>query len=348
MFRTYLFALLALSATLRMSGQNWEIISEKLIAGVNDTSFSNRTLNRRIGSMAVMPNTGDVFLVLNGDHPVYVSRDQGKSWKPVKGKNTVGRIYGGFGINIDPVTSRMIAFTIVQKKHWPTRGLILSGKKGKVLTEFSRPAKSHDGWTWGMAAWEQEVPRVILGKEHHAWIVMWLSKDGGKTWEKLDFTSRNPGVIDTNTFVAGKDDGIYRSADQGKTWEKVSGFITTGKNPVRYGKNYYWTTEKGLVVTRDRGETWELQGEPLEGALWGPYFGTSENSIMVVNREGYHITRDRGIHWEKVADFFVIPESNAGGKYNVMHPTNSYGWDEKRGIIYAAGLGGHAYKLKIR
>ena len=341
---SFLFFLLNVSSGW---SQQWQNITEDLLAEIGDTTFSKSTLNRNVGALAVLPESGDLLLVLNGDHPIYRSKNQGKSWKPLNNANPVGRAYGSFSFNIDPVTSRTALFMIVQKKRGPVKGLVLS-EKGKVLTEIGRPYESHDGYTWGMVAWEQDNPQVILGKEHHAWVVMWLSKDGGKTWEKLDFESRNPGVIDARTFVAGKDDGgIFRSGDQGKSWEKVAGFKVTGKNPVRYGDNFYWTTEEGLIISRDKGKSWEILGEPLKGALWGPYFGNSENSIMVVNEEGFFITRNHGKSWKKVAGFFVIPDSNAGGKYNVMHPTNSYGWDEKRGIIYAAGLGGHAYKLKL-
>ena len=51
--------------------------------------------------------------------------------------------------------------------------------------------------------------------------------------------------------------------------------------------------------------------------------------------------------WQKVAAYFAPPNANQEGEYNVMHPTNSNGWDAKNNIIYAAGLGGQAYRLKL-
>ena len=345
-YSTFIFIfLLFLVFTSSLSAQkinDWEPITEDLLTSINDTSFAKDPLNRKVGTLAVVPGSGDLFLVLNGEHAVYKSKNQGKSWRKINDASTKGRAYGSFSTNIDVANSRLAIFMIVQKKNRPARGLILE-RNGKVLTEIGKPDTSHDGWTWGMPAWDN--PDVILGKEHHAWVVLWLSEDGGESWEKLDFESRNPGVIDSQTFVAGNDDGIYRSADQGKTWNKVSDFVVTGKNPVKYGDNFYWTTNEGVIVTKDGGKSWNVLGEPINGALWGPYFGSSEASMMIVNEEGFFITKNGGETWNKAADFFTIPDAANDGKYNVMHPTNSYGWDEKRNIIYAAGLGSNAYRL---
>jgi len=325
--------------------QEWEVLTEKLFSEGENPEFADDTFNRKLGGLLAKPN-GELLLVRNGQHPIYRSRNQGKTWKPLKGVETKGRAYGSFSFSYDYATGKTAIFMIVQQKHSPAQGLVLS-PKNHVLTTIGKPSDNHDGWTWGMPAWEQASPQLILGKEHHKWVIMWVSRDGGSTWQQLDFKSRNPGVIDAQTFVAGNDDGIYRSADQGENWQKVADFVVTGKNPIRYGQNFYWTTEQGVIWSQDQGKSWELLGNALEGVLWGPYFGTTENSMMVVNAQGFYISTDHGETWEQYAEFFAPPSSNRDGQYNVMHPTNSYGWDEKRGIIYAAGLGGHAYRLRL-
>lgn len=326
--------------------QEWEMITGELFADGENPEYADDPFNRMLGGL-FCTSDGELWLVRNGQHPIYRSTDQGKSWQPLENTETIGRAYGSFSFSPDYASGQLAVFMIVQKKHTPAQGLILSAD-GEVMAEIGKPNQEHDGWTWGMAAWEQENPQVILGKEHHKWVVMWLSQDGGESWQKLDFTSRNPGVINARTFVAGNDDGIYRSADQGQSWEKVSDFIVTGKNPIRYGNNFYWTTEEGVIWSQNKGKSWQLLGEKLPGALWGPYFGRNEQSFMVVNQDGFHITTDHGQSWRKVADYFAPPNANVEGAYNVMHPTNSYGWDENRGILYAAGLGAHAYRLKFK
>lgn len=327
-----------------LSAQNWENITARLLHQIGDTTFQNDPFNRRVGNIVVQPKTGDLFLVLNGGHPVYRSKTRGRNWKALKGTAVQGRSYGGFATSLDYNTNRMAFFMIVQKSQLPARGVLLSSK-GKFLGEIDKPP--HDGWTWGMPAWEQKDIRVLLAKEHHAWVVMWKSVDGGTTWEKLRFESRNPGVISEQIFVAGNDDGIYRSTDQGESWVKVSDYIVNGKTPIRYGSNYYWTVPDGVLVSKDAGKTWEVFGEPISDALWGPYFGRSQKELMVVTPDGFFISYDGALTWKKAAGFFKIPKAQFEGKYNIMHPTNSYGWDAKRKIIYAAGLGGDAYKIKF-
>mgnify|MGYP001033596817 CR=1 FL=1 len=343
----HLFLLVLWAGLIRYSplkAQDWHPITEALFERVHiNPDFYEDPLNRRTGALAVSPATGNLTLVLNGNHPVYLSKDQGESWKAMD-VSTQGRAYGSFSINQDPETARQAIFMIVQKKQLPAQGLIID-KKGHEITQIGKPGSNHDGWTWGMPAWDN--PQVILGKEHHAWVVLWLSKDGGQSWTRLDFESRNPGVIDSKTFVAGNDDGIYFSENQGEKWDRVADFKVTGKTPVRYGQNFYWTTEEGVIISSDQGKSWQLLGEKVPGALWGPYFGRNQSSMMVVNQEGFQVTTDHGENWEKVAAFFAPPHSAHDGKYNVMHPTNSYGWDQKRGILYAAGLGGHAYKMAL-
>ena len=326
--------------------QEWQVITEDLFDEGENPEFTDDPFNRRLGALLCLPN-GDLLLHRNGQHPLYRSNNQGKSWQAVENTETLGRAYGSFSFSYDYESGRVAIFTIVQKKGRPAQGLLLSAK-GEVIKKIGKPSQEHDGWTWGMPAWEQSEPQIILGKEHHKWVIMWLSRDGGQSWQKLDFKSRNPGVIDAQTFVAGNEDGIYRSVDQGESWEKVSDFVVSGKHPIRYGNNFYWTSDKGVIWSGDSGESWQLLGQSLKGLLWGPYFGRSEQSLMVVNQQGFHISTDHGRSWKKVADFFAPPDSNVEGQYNVLHPTNSYGWDEKRGILYAAGLGGHAYKLKIK
>lgn len=328
------------------SAQEWEMITDKLFAEGEKPEFAEDPFNRKLGGLFCMPD-GDLWLVRNGQHPVYRSTDQGESWQPIPETETIGRAYGSFSFSPDYSSGRLAIFMIVQQKHRPAQGIILSSD-GEVLAKIGKPSEAHDGWTWGMPAWEQEKPQVILGKEHHKWVVMWLSKDGGQNWQKLDFTSRNPGVINAQTFVAGNDDGIYRSADQGASWQKVADFVVSGKNPIRYGDNFYWTTEEGVIWSQDEGKSWQLLGKSLPGTLWGPYFGNSEQSFMVVNEDGFYISNDHGLSWKKVADYFAPPNANVDGAYNVTHPTNSYGWDETRAILYAAGLGAQVYKMKLK
>ncbi len=323
--------------------REWENISTQLFDQLPRATEYENVLERRVGALTVMPATGDLFLILNNDAGVFHSGDAGDTWRRT-GARMTGRSYGAYSVSLDPLTNRFAIFRIVLETD-KTAVNAMTLDNGNTWQSFGKP--DHDGWTWGMPNWTAAHPKTILAKEHHAWIIMWLSTDGGRSWTQLDFKSRNPGLLNDSTIIAGNDDGIYRSIDRGQTFAKVSDFVVTGKIPTRYGDNYYWTTADGVIITRDFGNTWELVSSPLPDALYGPFFGHSERQMLVVNNQGFFITRDEGTTWKKVADTFADPDSNNKGQYNVMHPTNSHGWDATRNIIYAAFLGGDAYRLKL-
>jgi len=343
-----LLAVVVLLTTSLVAAQQWEDISAPLFDQTVRLDTSDDVFNRGVGGILVLPPTGELLAVTNGINGLFISHDQGETWKEAAGAKLSGRNYGGFGINYDYERGRYAIFMIARSSEQSATSIIYSGADQGFI-HFQEPTDvQHDAWTWGMPDWSKDSIQVILGKQHHAWVKLWLSKDAGRSWELLDFESRNPGVINDSVFVAGNDDGIYRTTDQGKSWTKINQWQVMGKNPVKYNSDFYWTTTEGLIYSSDLGKTWHLKGSALKDVLWGPYFGQDQDHILVVNQDGFYITNNGGKTWNKVAEFFTIPDSNRGGEYNVMHPTNSYGWDWQNQVIYAAGLGGRIYRLRLQ
>src|SRR5207248_1183494 len=71
--------------------------------------------------------------------------------------------------------------------------------------------------------------KTLLAGGHETTQKLWLSVDSGQNWEDIGPRlpssagwSSDPWIIDTNTFLVGVNQGIYRSEDAGKTWNKVS------------------------------------------------------------------------------------------------------------------------------
>ncbi len=290
------------------------------------------------GNITVLPGSGEVFLVPMGTTGMYRSEDMGETWTRVEGADVTGRLYGEFTVDMDPCTGGMLVGTI-NMKGVKDPVCAFRPRAGAKWTTFHNPG--HDGWTWGMADWASDEPSVFLLKEHHTPGHLWLSTDRGANWTKLDFVARRLGVIDATTFVANTDEGMFRSVDQGRTWVKVAAFITTAKTPVRWGDAFYWLTDEGVIVTRDKGASWQRWGAKISGGLWGPYVGRDDEEMMIVNREGFHVTVDAGRTWTKIAEFYVPGEQDAESldkTYNVQHPTASFGWDPRRGVIYAARM----------
>ncbi|MFP4380577.1 MAG: WD40/YVTN/BNR-like repeat-containing protein [Candidatus Sumerlaeia bacterium] len=314
----------------------WEELSPNIQASVADYADAKEGVPP-CGTLAVLPGSGELYLTANGEHGLFHSTDHGESWERIPEADVKGRTYGGFSTNVDPETGRMILFTVkVKNVPFPTGAMTVDG--GKTWTPVNRA--ENDGYSWGMADWSVRNPKVVLAKQHHGPAWLWLSKDGGQTWKRLDFQSREPGVIDTNTFVAWKPEteneegGIYRSIDQGKTWDKVSDIAITGKTPFRYGGNFYWTCRDGVAVSRDQGKTWQLCGAKVPGALWGPYFGRSEKEMMVVSQDGFFATDDGCRTWTKLHDFYMTGDEENNPSYNITHPTSSFGWDPEKGYLY--------------
>ncbi len=352
MKKTILALLMTTAAMIWLTGCNsfpdkvseWQSLSSRVAEQIPELKISDEAGFSATGSLYVNPMNGDIYIVGNGIDRFVRSRDRGETWKRVKDVPLSGRTYGGFSINFDPQTGGMLAFT-VKIKNVSDPQMAMSTDGGKNWTLFKKPElEKHDGFSWGMANWADDEVNVILAKRHHGAPQQWLSTDAGQTWKQLDFLCRNPGVINATTFVAGIDDsvsdvenGIYLSTDQGESYEKVSDYTVTGKFPVRWDDRFYWVVDDGLIVTRDGGRTWQHTGGKLDGGLWGPYFGRSEDEIMIVGKGGFYVTRDRGKSWQHILDFTVPGDKTDLMKsYNIMHPTASFGWDPAHDTLYAA------------
>lgn len=325
---------------------DWEDVSSGIFEMLPvQTSHQNR-LFRGVGNLITIPGSGELFVTLNGEHGMFRSSDGGQNWAraqaPVR-----GRAYGGFSASLDPATGRFAVFMITGPVT-PMSAMTTDG--GKSWMPITRPTGiRHDGWTWGSADWASRDPQVILGKQHHDLTAFWLSRDRGQTWTKIPFRSRNPGVVDEGVLVAtggAEGNGIFRSEDQGATWTQVSAARIHGKTPVRWGNRMYWTGEDGVIVSEDAGRTWGLLGSSVRGALWGPHFGRKRESMMVVAQDGFYISTDDGVKWRRVAPWFGGGAGDAV-RYDIMHPTISFGWDEVCGLLYCAPVGGGVYRRKI-
>jgi hypothetical protein len=175
------------------------------------------------------------------------------------------------------------------------------------------------------------------------------------------------GVADATTLLRGEEPakrdiprpGIFRSTDFGQTWTKVSDYTLYGTSPVHYGSNIYWTAKEGVVVSRDGGKTWSVCGSPVANIVFGPYFGKSEQEMMVVSAKGFHITKDGGRSWTVAAPFFVPPAIPGAWEPNTSilapetkpeHWTGAmwcFGWDAGKDLLYVQTFAGHVWKLQL-
>ena len=157
------------------------------------------------------------------------------------------------------------------------------------------------------------------------------------TWTNLDKGFTAVGIFDKNTLMASKGKGLLRSEDGGQAWNQVSEVDPAGRVMRVYKGVGYWTTDRGLLVSKDQGRTWAIQGQEVS-AVFGPYFGKAADHMVVVGKQGWHETRDSGQSWQVVAP--LPPELNVG----LVGP--NYAWDPQANIFYASSMGKDTLKYE--
>ncbi len=154
----------------------------------------------------------------------------------------------------------------------------------------------------------------MLGNQHDGGGRALLSKNAGKSWklvaagvESRAGSSIGVGVVDSDTLLLHRRDnsGIERSTDEGKTWTQVSKLNPRSRVTVVLNGVVYWAGAEGLLVSRDKGKTWQVQGAPVD-AIQGPFFGKDERHIVVVGTKGFSETKDGGKTWENVLPLSLL------------------------------------------
>ena len=288
--------------------------------------------------------TGDVSLIVP-DQGVWRSQDKGRTFARVDGSNIGGRCETGYALNTDPAGKRA-AFFMLDGQSGMTLG---NGKTWSVFGQHGR------GWDFGVVDWSEKSPHDILAIHNESGQEIHRSADGGKTWKLLGKDFIAIGIFDSNAYVASQGNGIVRSVDGGVTWMKVSDLTPTGRTLCVVKGIGYWIAHEGLLVSRDKGETWQPQGSKIEAA-WGPFFGRDETKITLVGRRnketGIWQTEDAGKTWNLAAPFpefgaKIRPDRTpskqwaAGWFYN-------FGWDWKNHLFYASYMGNPTFACKTK
>lgn len=301
---------------------------------------SGQVFTRRCVGMAVVPS-GEIFM-LTSAKGICVSADQGATWTVAENNHATGRCETDFDMSVAyPYDGRLAFFAIDG-----TGGITLDG--GRSWRPFARIRRNFE---FADLDWQRPEPQTVFGLTHEPYFRA-LSADGGRTWKQLTETQTQQdclGVVDAATLVRASYNvpGISLSSDGGQSWAEVAAYRVLGRRPTHYGKQVYWTTTEGVIVSSN-GKDWTLTGKGPEGADFGPYFGASDQEFMVVSRTAFSLTRDGGKTWKEVARSFAPPEMFRGPRVNQAGHFNYFGWDPKRDLLYASGIGGSIYKLQVQ
>lgn len=331
---------------------NWENVAEDFLkqVGANDV----KTVYRRRSQGLIVTPTGDLFL-LTGSQGVCVSKDQGATWSVVADNHIDGLCgYGsGFDSSVSlpyPYDGRMAFFCFDGKGETSGGMSVDGGKTWKPFAKFKR------GFEFGDVDWSDKDAKTLYGVTHEPYFSIY-SNDGGTSWQRLDMSETGAakegygrnycvGVVSAKTFVRYNpqvEGGILEvSEDAGQSWTKVPmAYHILNHQAVHYGKKLYWTAAEG-VITSDDGKNWTLTGPGAEAAIFGPYFGASEQEFVVVSDKSFLKTTDGGKTWKPIAKVFKPTDVFAH-----LKPTY-YGWDSKNDILYLSGNGSSVFRLRLR
>ncbi|MEI6236635.1 MAG: hypothetical protein WCT04_26555 [Planctomycetota bacterium] len=324
----------------------WENVSNEFYKSIGVYDMKSAFMRRTVG-MAVAP-TGDVFVLTTGPG-ICASKDHGKTWSVVPDNKITGRCETGFGSTIAyPYDGRVAFFTIDG-----TGGVTLDA--GQTWRPFARIVRNFD---FADIDWSTKDPQTILGLAHEPYFTV-LSTNGGRAFQQIYKEAEAPnavqkttkqyrfGLFDADTLLRYHPDAgvIATSTDAGKTWNDGPKFKLLGRRPSHFGKNIYWTTSDGVIMS-ENGKDWKRIGSEMPQAFFGPFFGNSESEMMVVTEKGFFITRDGAKTWTNVAPLFLVPDGYAK-KIDAFGSFMYFGWDAANNILYASQLGGSCFRLKL-
>jgi photosystem II stability/assembly factor-like uncharacterized protein len=322
-----------------LRGETWTPVTESLL---ERATAKDAKLIWPGGCSGVVVNrlTGDVTVKVVG-HGLWRSSDQGKSWIRLDKNIISGRDETGWATNTDQNSpTRVASFSLDGTAGWTA-----DGKEWEKFTDLGR------NWDYGSVDWGEKVPKTIIAAKHETDPPgeVYVSSDGGINWKLLSIHLQKDrgqtsmvGAMGGNILIYSRGEGIQRSTDLGKTWTEVSPINPLTRLPVLFSGVHYLGTEKGLLVSKDKGATWQAQGAPVD-IFQGPFFGSDQKEMMVVGESGIHLTKDAGATWRRVADLkpkeqdFLFTADWFG----------CYAWDPVNQLVYASSMGNPVFKLSL-
>jgi hypothetical protein len=321
------------------AAETWADISSTLVQRLTN---SGTKLGWPGGCSGVVANrlNGEVTIKVIGCG-LWRSSDKGQTWQRIDDNTISGRDETGWATSVDHDTpTRMASFSLDGSAGWTT-----DGRTWKRFTTLGR------NWDFGSVDWSAPVPKTIIAAKHETSPPgeVYLTTDGGTTWKKLSiYVGENRdrismvGALDGTTVVYGKGEGIYRSTDSGGAWTKVSSANPQTRIPVLVRGTHYLGTATGLLVSKDKGATWQPQGAAAN--IWqGPFFGRDEKEIVVVGKEGILITTNAGETWTRAAGL----KPKEGGFIFSPNWFGCYAWDPVNHTLYSSAMGNPVYKLDL-
>ncbi|HNS47522.1 MAG TPA: YCF48-related protein, partial [Bacteroidales bacterium] len=316
-----------------------DTIKSSFFSGLKFRSVGPAFTSGRIADFAVNPDDHNEYFVAVASGNIWKTVNNGTTFEPVFDN------YGAYAIGclaLDPSNHSIIWAGTGENNHqrslgygdgvyksvdggksWKNMGLKESRQIGKILIH---PRNSNivyvaaEGSVWG--------PGGDRG--------LYMTCDGGKTWDKILSVSENTGINemvmdprDPDVIYAsseqrrrhvytkiggGPETAIYKTTDGGKNWDKLTSGLPSGHmggiglaispvNPdVVYAIIEAAEGQGGFYRSVNRGATWEKMSDHHEsGQYYNEIFCDPKDVEKVYSVETFsHVTKDGGRTWQRV------------------------------------------------
>jgi len=156
---------------------------------------------------------------------IYKSTDGGENWRKLKSGLPSGHV-GGMGIAVSPVNTDYV-YAIIEAEG-KTGGFFRSTDKGESWKKMGAHVSSGQYYN------EIYCDPIDVNKVYSVETVSHVTKDGGKTWQKLSNKGRHVDdhalwidPTDTKHFLIGGDGGVYETYDGGQNYRHMSNLPVT-------------------------------------------------------------------------------------------------------------------------
>lgn len=224
----------------------------------NGKDWSRLRIQRNdINHLAPMSTYNENIVICHNDD-IYLSEDDGKRWKEIKG--LTGQYITAISMN-----SKGNIFIITDNKLYKSS----KQKDGWILVNdsyFDKPYIS--------------IKNLIINSDDNIIVVdydsVYISKDDGKNWEKMQlpfFEVISSSFVDNenNIYLGSYRNGILYSSNNGKSWENIGTSLTElyGSlpriNSIDVSSNgiIFITTDRNAYYSTNQGEKWYSLNEGL-------------------------------------------------------------------------------------
>ncbi len=319
---TVLSILAAAGAQDKAAGSKEKAVSEAALAGLEWRNIGPADMVGRIADIEGVPGNPAVVYVGTASGGVWKTTDAGVTWRPIFDGQTVASIGD---IALEPGNPEVVYVGTGE------------GNPRNSVSFGDGVYKSTDGGaTWTHLGLEdtRTITRIVINPKNPSVVYVgalghvfgpnkdrgvFMSRDGGQTWDKvlylderhgvadLDIDPQNPNIVYAAmwrferkpwTFSSGSEEGgLFRSVDGGRTWKKMTKGLPKliGRLGVKVAPSnpqlvYVMaeSMEGTLYRSDDRGETFQLVSKERDIVSRGFYYTdlrvdpTDENRVYAV------------------------------------------------------------------